>query len=54
MNAVYEQLDARASAVTDRVIGWSHHLHPHPELSNRRLLVPMNQDRRRRLSGKVN
>jgi metal-dependent amidase/aminoacylase/carboxypeptidase family protein len=37
MNAIYDQLDARASAVADRVVGWRHHLHQHPELSNREI-----------------
>ncbi len=37
MNAVYEQSDARASGVADRVIDWRHHLRPHPELSNREI-----------------
>jgi amidohydrolase len=37
MHAVYDQLDARSSAVADRVIGWRHHLHQHPELSNREI-----------------
>jgi amidohydrolase len=37
MKAIYDQLDARAAAVADRVIGWRHHLHQHPELSNREI-----------------
>ncbi|GAB2564207.1 M20 metallopeptidase family protein [Nocardia heshunensis] len=35
MSAIYDDLDARAAAVARQVIGWRHHLHQHPELSNR-------------------
>jgi amidohydrolase len=37
VSSIYDQLDARASAVADRVVGWRHHLHQHPELSNREI-----------------
>ncbi|MFE3191005.1 M20 family metallopeptidase [Nocardia sp. NPDC059240] len=35
MSTIYDDLDARAAAVARQVIGWRHHLHQHPELSNR-------------------
>jgi amidohydrolase len=37
VSSIYDQLDARSSAVADRVIGWRHHLHQHPEISNREI-----------------
>jgi amidohydrolase len=37
MTEIYKQLDARAAAVADQVIGWRRHLHQHPELSNREI-----------------
>ncbi len=33
--AIYAELDRRAAQVADQVIQWRHHLHRHPELSNR-------------------
>ncbi|MFJ5879340.1 M20/M25/M40 family metallo-hydrolase [Streptomyces sp. NPDC093088] len=33
--AMHEELDARAAGVAERVVAWRHHLHRHPELSNR-------------------
>src|SRR6476620_7743845 len=33
--AIYDELDRRAAQVADQVIKWRHHLHQHPELSNR-------------------
>ncbi|MGW4248530.1 M20 metallopeptidase family protein [Nocardia sp. NPDC004722] len=35
MGTIYDDLDARATAIARQVIGWRHHLHQHPELSNR-------------------
>ncbi len=34
-NPLYAEIDARAAAVADQVIAWRHHIHQHPELSNR-------------------
>ena len=34
-DTVYDELDRGAAAVADQVIAWRHHLHQHPELSNR-------------------
>jgi amidohydrolase len=31
----YDELDRRSAELADRVIAWRHHLHRHPELSNR-------------------
>lgn len=33
--AIHEELDKRAAEVADQVVAWRHHLHQHPELSNR-------------------
>ncbi|WP_395366699.1 M20 family metallopeptidase [Streptomyces sp. YH02] len=33
--AIHEELDKRAAEVADQVVAWRHHLHRHPELSNR-------------------
>ncbi|WP_040695393.1 M20 metallopeptidase family protein [Nocardia vinacea] len=33
--AIYDELDRRAAQVADQVVTWRHHLHQHPELSNR-------------------
>ncbi|MFJ3816884.1 M20 family metallopeptidase [Streptomyces sp. NPDC090056] len=33
--AMHEELDARAAGTAERVVSWRHHLHRHPELSNR-------------------
>ncbi|MGW0605348.1 M20 metallopeptidase family protein [Streptomyces sp. NPDC002640] len=33
--ALHTELDRRAAEVADRVVAWRHHLHRHPELSNR-------------------
>ncbi|MCP9975783.1 M20 metallopeptidase family protein [Streptomyces somaliensis] len=33
--AIHGELDRRAADVADRVVAWRHHLHQHPELSNR-------------------
>ncbi|MHC0429459.1 M20 metallopeptidase family protein [Streptomyces sp. O3] len=33
--AIYTELDRRAAGVSDQVVAWRHHLHQHPELSNR-------------------
>lgn len=35
VDAVHGELDERAGAVAGRVVAWRHHLHRHPELSNR-------------------
>ncbi|MVU75691.1 amidohydrolase [Nocardia sp. ET3-3] len=35
MSSIYDDLDTRASAVARQVVQWRHHLHEHPELSNR-------------------
>ncbi|MER6096019.1 amidohydrolase [Streptomyces sp. NPDC001728] len=32
---IHGELDERAASVADRVVAWRHHLHRHPELSNR-------------------
>ncbi|MEU0499566.1 amidohydrolase [Nocardia sp. NPDC005998] len=34
-DAIYDELDRRAAELADQVIQWRHHLHQHPELSNR-------------------
>ncbi|MCU1648376.1 MAG: amidohydrolase [Nocardia sp.] len=33
--SIYDELDTRAAAVANQVVKWRHHLHRHPELSNR-------------------
>ncbi|MFJ2669057.1 M20 family metallopeptidase [Nocardia fluminea] len=35
MSAMHDDLDRRSRAVADQVVTWRHHLHRHPELSNR-------------------
>ncbi|GAB4583618.1 M20 metallopeptidase family protein [Nocardia sp. IFM 10818] len=35
MTTIHDELDAHAQAVADQVVQWRHHLHQHPELSNR-------------------
>lgn len=35
LNALHQMLDARAQETADEMIAWRHHLHQHPELSNR-------------------
>lgn len=34
-SSIYDRFDRDAAAVADQVIAWRHHLHQHPELSNR-------------------
>ncbi|KAA0017682.1 amidohydrolase [Antrihabitans cavernicola] len=34
-SALHDELDRRAGEVTDQVVKWRHHIHQHPELSNR-------------------
>src|SRR5207244_1297653 len=35
VSSLYAELDRRAGEVADQVVRWRHHLHAHPELSNR-------------------